>query len=107
MKNHGSLYVKGERRPNQGGSRPGAGRPTKEEAAAKEEMVRVALDTLKAGMADAVQTLLRLLQSANEPIQARAAEHIVNFALKCRDQDELERRIAALEEKLIRGGSYQ
>ena len=89
-------------------TRESPGRPTKEEAAAKEEMVRIALDTLKAGMADAVQTLLRLLHSESEPIQARAAENIVNFALKCREQDELEQRIAALEEKLIQqGGNHR
>jgi hypothetical protein len=108
MKNHGSLYVKGERRPNQGGSRPGAGRPTKEEAAAKEEMIRVALDTLKLSMFKAVSTLVRLLDSDAENISLRAAESIISFTQKAIEHEELEKRIKALEERLIQqGGNYR
>jgi hypothetical protein len=35
------------------------GRPTREEAAVKAEMIRVALDTLKAAMAKATETLVK------------------------------------------------
>src|SRR5262245_46403403 len=79
-------------------ARESPGRPTKEEAAAKEEMVRLALDMLKSGMAQAVETLLRLLHSESEPIQARAAMALIEYALRAVEHDELERRIQALEQ---------
>src|SRR5262249_35201092 len=73
----------------------------------RDELIDRALDSLKANVSKATETLVKLLDSESEPMQARAAEDIVNFAVKCREQDGLERRIAALEQKLIRGGSYK
>jgi len=73
----------------------------------RDELIDRALDSLKANVSKATETLVKLLDSESEPMRARAAEDIVNFAVKCREQDGLERRIAALEQKLIRGGSYK
>ncbi len=90
-----------------GGKRPGAGRPSKLQAAAKEEMVRVALDALRVGMGEAVQTLIGHLTSEQPQISIRAAEDIVEFALKGIQCEELERRIKALEENLIQQGGIR
>src|SRR5262249_15792684 len=85
-------------------TRESPGRPTKEEAAAKEEMVRVALDTLKLSMFKAVTTLVKHLDSEQENISIRAAETIIEYAQKALEHEELEKRIEVLEEKLIQQG---
>jgi len=64
-------------------------------------MIRLALDTLKAGMAKATETLVALLDSESEPIQARAAEDIINFAQKAIEHEDLEKRIEELEARII------
>lgn len=74
----------------------------------REEVVRGALETLKANTAKATETLVKLLDSEKEAIQARAAEDIIEFTQKALESEELEKRIGALEEKLIRqGGNYR
>ena len=74
----------------------------------RDELIDRALDSLKANVSKATETLVTLLDSKSEPIRARAAEDIIEFAQKAIEHEELERRIQALEEKLIQqGGSYQ
>ena len=73
----------------------------------REEVVRAALDTLKANTAKATETLVKLLDSEKEGIQARAAEDIIEFTQKAIELEELERRIAAIEKRLDQGrGRY-
>lgn len=69
----------------------------------REEVVRAALETLKANTAKATETLVKLLDSDKEGIQARAAEDIIEFTQKAIELEELERRIAAIEERQGRG----
>lgn len=69
----------------------------------REEVVRGALETLKANTAKATETLVKLLDSDKEGIQARAAEDIIEFTQKAIEFEELERRIAAIEERLDQG----
>lgn len=64
------------------------------------QVVREALDTLKANVSKATETLVKLLDSEKEPIQARAAEDIIEFTQKAIEFEELERRIAAIEDKI-------
>ena len=66
----------------------------------REEVVRGALETLKANTAKATETLVGLLDSDKEAIQARAAEDIIEFTQKAIEFEELEKRIAALEESV-------
>ena len=66
----------------------------------RDELTQIALDALKANVAKATQTLVRLLESASEQIQCRAAEDILEFAQKAIEHEQLERRIEALEENL-------
>ena len=70
----------------------------------REEVIRVALDTLKASTAKATETLVRLLDSEKETISIRAAESIIEYTQKALEHEELERRIEALEEKLSQQG---
>ena len=66
----------------------------------REEVVRGALETLKANTAKATETLVKLLESEKEGIQARAAEDIIEFTQKAIELEELERRIAAIENRI-------
>ena len=74
----------------------------------REELTRTALDTLKAGIAKATETLVKLLDSDKETIQARAAEDIIEFTQKAIEYEELEKRIDALEDRIKQqGGKYR
>lgn len=66
----------------------------------REEVVRGALETLKANVSKATETLVKLLDSDKEGIQARAAEDIIEFTQKAIELEELERRIAAIENQI-------
>jgi transposase len=74
----------------------------------RDELVRAALDSLKANVGRATETLVNLLSSKSEPLRARAAEDILNFTLRALEHEELEKRIEALEERLLQqGGSHR
>src|SRR5262245_60165981 len=83
-----------------GKQNPAGGRPKREEQAAKAEMRAAALEALCGGTVSAVNKLLQHLSSKKENISIRAAESVIEFALKVYETEELEKRIAALEEKL-------
>jgi hypothetical protein len=84
-----------------GGKRnPPGGRPTKEQATAKAEMRRAALELLTTGMVKAVETLLRHLSSKNENVSIRAAEGVIQYALRAYENQEIEEKLAALEARL-------
>ena len=70
----------------------------------RDEVIERALDNLKANISKATETLVKLLDSEKETIQARAAEDIIEFTQKAIENDELEKRIAALEARLIQHG---
>jgi transposase len=67
----------------------------------RDELIRGALDSLKANVGKATETLVKLLDSKSEPIRARAAEDIIEFAQKAIEHEELEKRIEALEQRLL------
>src|SRR5215475_9573429 len=74
----------------------------------RDELIKGALDSLKANVSRAIETLVKLLASKSEPIRARAAEDIIEFVQKAIEHEELEKRIEALEEKLIQQeGNHQ
>jgi sulfite reductase alpha subunit-like flavoprotein len=65
-------------------------------------------NTLKANIAKATETLVKHLDSEHENISLRAAERIIEFAQKALSNEELERRIEALEARLMQqGGNYR
>jgi hypothetical protein len=70
----------------------------------RDEMVKAALDSLKSNIGRATETLVKLLYSKSEPTRARAAEDIIQFVEKAIEHEELEKRIAALEERLTQQG---
>jgi preprotein translocase subunit SecA len=66
------------------------------------------LDSLKANVSKATETLVKLLDSKSEPIRARAAEDIIEFAQKALEHEELEKRIEVLEQRLLlQGQNYR
>ncbi len=65
----------------------------------REEVVKGALETLKANVGKATETLVKLLDSEKEAIQARAAEDIIEFTQKSLELENLERRIESLEQR--------
>jgi proline dehydrogenase len=74
----------------------------------RDELIERALDSLKANVSKASETLVKLLDSKSEPISARAAEDIIEFAQKAIEHEELEKRIEALEERLVQqGGNHR
>jgi len=68
----------------------------------RQEVVTGALETLKANVGKATETLVGLLDSENEGIKHRAAKDVIDFAVKGMELENLERRIEALEDKIER-----
>jgi hypothetical protein len=66
----------------------------------RDAVIERALDSLKANISKATETLVKLLDSDKEVIQARAAEDIIEFTQKALEYDELEKRIRSLEESI-------
>ena len=74
----------------------------------RDELIRGALDSLKTNVSKATKTLVKLLDSKSEPMRARAAEDIIEFAQKAIEHEELEKRVQALEERLVQqGGNHR
>ena len=66
----------------------------------REEIVKGALETLKANVTKATEVLVGLLDSQNEGIKYRAAKDIVEFTQKAIEFEDLERRIGAIEDQI-------
>ena len=66
----------------------------------REEVIRGGLETLKANVCRATETLVRLLDSEKETIQVRAAEDIIEFTQKALDFEHIEKRVDDLERRL-------
>ena len=66
-----------------------------------------ALDSLKANIAKATETLVKHLDSEHENISIRAAESIIEFTQKALEHEELEKRIEALESRIKQERHYQ
>jgi len=74
----------------------------------RDTVIERALDSLKASIAKATETLVKHLDSKRENISIRAAEGIIEFAQKALGDEELEKRIEALEERLLQqGGNHR
>jgi hypothetical protein len=74
----------------------------------RDELIERALDSLKSSMAKATETLVKHLDSEQENISIRAAQFILEFAQKSLEHENLEKRINALEEKLLQqGGNHR
>jgi hypothetical protein len=66
----------------------------------RDAVIQRALDSLKANIAKATETLVKHLGSARETISMRAAERIIEFAQNALEHEKLERRIEALEARM-------
>jgi len=66
-------------------------------AAARADLIKRATGKLAAACAAAAATLARLLQADSESVQLGAARSIMELAVRMRETEELEARVAALE----------
>ena len=68
---------------------------------AREQTVQTAVDTLSRGSTRAARTLVALMSRRQEPrVRLAAARSILQLGMKARELEDLEERIAALEERL-------
>ena len=65
----------------------------------RNQVTEAAINILKMNTTKAAETLGALLSSANELVQRGAANDILNHVARFRETQELERRIAVLEEQ--------
>ncbi len=73
----------------------------------RDAVIERGLDSLKANLTKATDTLVKHLDSKRENISIRAAESIIEFTQKALEREELERRIEALEERLMQQGGLR
>ena len=66
----------------------------------RKEVVDLALETVKANVNKAAETLVKHLDSERETISIRAAEKIIGLAQRIVETEELEQKIIALEERI-------
>ena len=71
----------------------------------RDAVIERALDSLKANIAKAIETLVKHLDSDRPHISIRAAESIIEYTQKALENEELERRIEALEDRLMQQGA--
>jgi hypothetical protein len=67
---------------------------------AQDEAFSDGIARIKGNVTKAVDVLVELLESEDNQIRIRAAENVIEYAVKLNHNDELERRIAGLEERL-------
>jgi hypothetical protein len=67
---------------------------------AQDEAFADGIARIKGNVTKAVDVLVELLESEDNQIRIRAAENVIEYAVKLNHNDELERRIADLEERL-------
>ena len=67
---------------------------------AQDEAFADGITRIKGNVTKAVDVLVERLESQDNQIRIRAAENVIEYAVKLNHNDELERRIAALEERL-------
>ncbi len=70
----------------------------------RKEIVELAIETLKANVTKAAQTLVKHLDSEKENISIRAAERIIEFAQRAIEEEDLQQRIQTLEETIKERG---
>ncbi len=66
----------------------------------REEVVKGALETLKANVGKATETLVKHLDSEKENISIRAAENIIEFTQKAIEFEQLVKRVDGLEGRI-------
>ena len=65
----------------------------------RDQVIESALDTLKGHISGAVEALVKLLRTKNGYLRRSVANDIIGHVLKGRELEDLERRIAHLEEQ--------
>jgi len=68
----------------------------------REAVIREALDRLKAAISEAVEELTALMRAEEKNIRLRACGQVLDYFMKARELEDIERRLSALE-KVIDG----
>ena len=66
----------------------------------QDELFKDAIGRIKGNVSKAVENLVGLMDSAEEQIQIRACERVIEYAVKLNVTEDLEKRIEMLEGKL-------
>ena len=66
----------------------------------REELAAEAFGMLSQGLTKAVETLVGLLDNADDRLKRLAAKDIIDFIIRHKENEELEKRIAAIESRL-------
>ena len=75
-----------------------------EVASRREEVISESLDRLKSAVARAVEGLTDLVGADESNIRLRACGHVLDYFMKTRELEEMERRLAALERAVLKNG---
>ena len=67
----------------------------------REAVVSEALDRLKAAVTGAVEGLTGLVNAEEKNIRLRACAEVIDYVMKARELEDLERRLAALEKAIL------
>lgn len=67
----------------------------------REAIIAESLDRLKSCVTDAVNELTGLVRTGEGPVRLRACHHVLTHFMKVRELEDMERRLAVLEETIL------
>ena len=70
----------------------------------REQVISDALDRLKSSVAFAVEGLTGLVEAEEKNIRLRACSEVIDYFMKAREIEEMDRRVSALENAVLRQG---
>jgi hypothetical protein len=70
----------------------------------REAIIAESLDRLKSAVADAVDELTGLLKTGESSVRLRACSHVLSHFMKVKEFEEMEQRLAALEQSVLLDG---
>ena len=72
----------------------------------REQVISDALDRLKSAVAFAVEGLTGLVEAEEKNIRLRACSEVIDYFMKAREIEELDRRVSALETAVLKEGRH-
>jgi hypothetical protein len=73
----------------------------------RERVISEALDRLKTSVAGAVEGLTGLVHAGEDNVRLRACREVLDYFMKARELEEIERRLAVLERVVLREGKQE
>jgi hypothetical protein len=72
----------------------------------REQVISEALDRLKSAVAFAVEGLTGLVEAEEKNIRLRACREVLDYFMKARELEDMDRRVSALEEAVLKEGRH-